>query len=332
MNGQKVAVTGGGGFIGKALVRSLLAQGADVTVLGRNPYPELEKQGVYCQQGDIQDLEFLKKAFCGCTTVFHVAAKAGIWGPKKEYFAINTQGTLNVLQACKVNGVPNLVYTSTPSVVFDQRDINCGDESLQYGSKPLCHYAASKIAAEKAVLAANSDQLRTLAIRPHLVWGPGDQNLIPRLVERGQAKELKIVGSGTNKVDIAYIDNVVHAHILAAKNLAGEATGAGQAFFIGQKEPVMLWKWINELFLQLNIEPIDKRVPFPIAYMAGALLELLGTLRKKNEEPKMTRFLANQLAHSHWFSHRKAEKILGYNELVSSREGMVRLISWLQNR
>ena len=331
MNGQKVAVTGGGGFIGKALVRSLLRQGAEVIVLGRNPYPELEKQGVHCLQGDIQDLEFLTKAFCGCTTVFHVAAKAGIWGPRNEYFAINTQGTLNVLQACKANGVPNLVYTSTPSVVFDQQDINGADESLQYGSKPLCHYAASKIAAEKAVLAANSPKLRTLAIRPHLVWGPGDQNLIPRLVERGQSRELKIVGSGTNMVDIAYIDNVVHAHILAAKNLEGEATGAGHAFFIGQKEPVMLWEWINELFIQLNIEPIVKRVPFPIAYMAGALLEILGTVGKKKEEPKMTRFLANQLAHSHWFSHRKAEKILGYNELVSSSEGMTRLISWLQN-
>jgi len=331
MKGQKVTVTGGGGFIGKALVRALLKEGADVAVLGRNEYPELQKLGVTCLQGDIQDQDFLMQAFAGSSTVFHVAAKAGIWGSKEEYFAINTQGTNNVLRACQNNGVPNLVYTSTPSVVFDQQDITGGDESLPYGRNPLCHYAASKIAAERAVLAANSKKLRTLAIRPHLVWGPGDQNLIPRLVERGRSGALKIVGSGQNKVDIAYIDNVVHAHILAAKNLSGDASGAGLAFFIGQKEPVALWEWINELFTRLEIAPVKKKVPFFVAYTAGSLLEFLGKLSKKKEEPKMTRFIANQLAHSHWFSHRKAEKILGYNELVSTEEGMVRLISWLQN-
>ncbi len=328
----KVVVTGGGGFIGKALVKALLAEGSQVVALGRNHYPELENLGVPCLQGDIRDPTFLDQAFAGCTTVFHVAAKAGIWGAKQEYFAINAGGTQNVISACRHNQVANLIYTSTPSVVFDRANIEGGDESLPYARKPLCHYAASKIAAEKSVLAANGDQLRTVAIRPHLVWGPGDQNLIPRLLDRGRAGLLKIVGSGRNRVDIAYIDNVVHAHILAAKNLWGTGTAGGKAFFIGQKEPVVLWDWINELFVRMEIPPVRRRVPFSLAYTAGACLELAALWGGKKGEPRMTRFLAHQLAHSHWFSHRSAEQHLGYREIVSSPSGMEQLLSWLQQK
>lgn len=326
----KIAVTGGGGFIGKALVRALLQQGCEVVVIGRNPYPDLQGLGVSCLQGDIRDRSFLKRACTGCATVFHVAAKAGIWGPRQEYFAINTLGTENVLAACRTNKVRQLVYTSTPSVVFDRLDINGGDESLPYARKTLCHYAASKIAAERAILQANNGQLRTVAIRPHLVWGPGDQQLIPRLLARGRAGQLQIVGNGTNRVDIAYIDNVVHAHLLAAENLQSSATAAGQAFFIGQREPVVLWHWINALFAQMGIAPVTRRIPFSLAYALGALLEATAILTRQATEPRMTRFLAHQLAQSHWFLHQRAEKVLGYKEQVSTEAGMARLLAWLR--
>ncbi|MDD2465324.1 MAG: NAD-dependent epimerase/dehydratase family protein [Desulfobulbus sp.] len=326
----KIVVTGGGGFIGKALVQALLREGAQVTVIGRNAYPQLDALGVPCIRGDIRDQDFLLQAFAGYSTVFHVAAKAGIWGPQNEYFAINTLGSRNVINACLHNAVSNLIYTSTPSVVFDREDIAGGDESLPYARQPLCYYAASKIAAEKSVLGANSSQLRTVAIRPHLVWGPGDRHLIPRLLESGRAGLLKIVGSGYNLVDIAYIDNVVNAHLLAAENLQRTATAAGQAFFIGQKEPVNLWEWINALFVQVGIQPVRKSVPFPLAYILGGCLEMAATLTRRKEEPRMTRFLAHQLAHSHWFSHRRAEKVLGYEEKISSKVGMERLLAWLQ--
>ncbi len=328
----KIAVTGGGGFIGKAIVKALVQQDCQVVVIGRNPYPDLLAIGVDCRQGDIRDRRFLEATFAGCTTVFHVAAKAGIWGPRHEYFAINTVGTENVLAACRENGVRQLVYTSTPSVVFDRCDINGGDESLPYARKTLCHYAASKIAAERAVLQANDDQLHTVAIRPHLVWGPGDQHLIPRLLERGRAGELKIVGNGQNRVDIAYIDNVVHAHLLAAENLQDSYTAAGQAFFIGQQQPVRLWEWINTLFGQMGIAQIASRIPFPLAYAVGALLEGASTLVRSTNEPRMTRFLAHQLAHSHWFHHQRAEQILGYQEQVTTEAGMERLLAWLWTR
>ena len=182
----------------------------------------------------------VRRAAAGCDTVFHVAAKAGIWGSFQEYYAINVLGTLNVLAACKELGIENLVYTSTPSVVFDGHDLTGADESLPYSSKPLCAYATTKILAEQHVLRNNSEELRTAAIRPHLVWGPGDTNLIPRLMARGREQSLRIVGDGKNRVDIAYIDNVVHAHLLAAENLAGEGTAAGHAFFIGQQEPAVV--------------------------------------------------------------------------------------------
>lgn len=326
---KNVLITGGGGFIGQAIVRKLVSQGLQVNVVGRNSYPQLATMGVRCYRGDIRDLDFLKSIFKGMDTVFHVAAKAGIWGAEKEYFSINTQGTHNVIAACQDACVSALVYTSTPSVVFDRAPLAGADERLPYASRPLCHYAASKIEAEKYVLAADNNGLRTAAIRPHLVWGPGDQQLIPRLLERGKERKLKIVGKGNNMVDISYIDNVVHAHILAAENLHDSGSAGGEAFFIGQEQPVHLWKWINSLFARVGIEQVSKKVPFSLAYLAGAFLEGIFGLVGCGTEPKMTRFLAHQLAHSHWFNHDKAKDILGYQEQVSTAEGMSQLVSWV---
>ncbi len=323
---DRVLVTGGGGFIGLALVRALRAQGIKVRVLGRNRYPAVEVLGATCMLGDIRNLDTLNHAVTGCDTVFHVAAKAGIWGDFADYYSINVLGTLNVLAACQTNNVSALVYTSTPSVVFDGQDL-CGvDESTPYSKKPLCHYATTKILAEQQVLRANCEQLRTAAIRPHLVWGPGDTNLIPRLMERGREKSLRIVGNGQNKVDIAYIDNVVHAHLLAADNLHTTATAAGRPFFIGQQEPVVLWNWINELFARMEVPQVSRRVSPGIAAGAGLLMEMIYGVLAIEREPKMTRFLAEQLSLSHWFSRKNAEKILGYSDQVSTAEGVEKLV------
>lgn len=328
---QTVLVTGGGGFIGKALVLALHRLGAQVRVLGRHPYPDLESLGIACIQGDIRDEAAVQRAVHGASCVFHVAAKAGIWGPKVEYMTINFQGSQNVLAACAKAGVAVLVQTSTPSVVFDQQDLSGVDERQAYASKPLCAYAASKIQAERAILAANCATLKTVAIRPHLVWGPGDRNLIPRLLERARAGRLAIVGNGNNMVDITYIDNAVLAHLLAAENLLGTGTAAGEAFFIGQEAPVRLWQWVNELLVRLDIPPVTRRVPLPLAYGAGAVLELAHTLVARDVEPRMTRFVALQLARSHWFSHARAERMLGYQPLVNTQEGTGRLLAWLHS-
>ena len=328
---KRVVVTGGGGFIGSAIVRRLLAGGDRVTVIGRSKYPELEVQGVRCLQGDISDQNLMDHALHGADLVFHVAAKAGIWGPWKEYEKTNIKGTAACIHGCRKNGIAALVYTSTPSVVFGNRSLEGVDEKTPYARKPLCHYVTSKIVAERLMLEADSRRLRTTAIRPHLVWGPGDPHLIPRLLERGRAGKLKIVGRGRNRVDISYIDNVVQAHLLAADNLLGKGDAGGRAFFIGQEEPVYLWDWINGLFADLGIGQVQKRVPFQVAFALGSVLELVYTGLRRTVEPPMTRFVAQQLAKSHWFDHGAAREILGYQPEISIEVGMKRLLQHCRN-
>lgn len=321
---KRALVTGGGGFVGFAITKRLLDLGVEPVVMGRNQYPHVAEIGVEQKSGDIRDKEAVCHAARGCDTVFHVAAKAGIWGGKEKYFGINYHGTKNIIQACRDNKISSLVYTSTPSVVFASHSIRGAGESLPYADKFLCYYAASKAAAEKCVLAANSPALSTIALRPHLVWGPGDTNLIPRLVKKGQKGQLKQVGDGANLVDISYIDNVVEAHILAAEMRGQNA--AGRAYFISQGQPVNLWGWINNLFKRLDIPLVNKKISFPMAYFAGMMFELVYKAVGIKREPPMTRFLALQLAKSHWFSIAAAKNDFGYEPLVSNEEGMRRMI------
>ncbi len=327
---KNVLVTGGGGFIGLGIVRALRKMGVRTLVVGRHRYPEVEELGAHCLVGDIRDKEFMIQACTNVDTVFHVAAKAGVWGSWDDYFSINVTGTENVIAACQENLISRLIYTSTPSVVFNRGHLRGVDETTPYAEDVLCHYARSKIMAEILVLEANSPLLRTTALRPHLVWGPGDTNLLPRLIKRGRAGSLKIVGDGRNKVDISYIDNVVDAHIQAAINLERYGTAAGEAFFISQGEPVNLWEWISNLFIQLSIPPITKSITFDKAYKIGFVMEKLYGLLRIKQEPKMTRFVAEQLAKSHWFSIKKAEKILPYTPQVSTAEGVQRVVAWVR--
>lgn len=326
---EKALVIGGGGFVGEAVVRQLLGRGLKVAVVGRRPYPALGALGVNLLQGDIRDADFLLKALQGYDTVFHVAAKAGIWGRRNDFEAINIEGARNVISGCLANRVATLVYTSTPSVVFNRRDLCGADETISYPARYLCYYAATKAIAEQLVLAADSPVLKTCALRPHLVWGPGDPHLVPRLLARGRRRLLKQVGDGRNLVDITYVDNAAHAHLLAADNLEHSGSAAGQAYFISDGLPVNLWDWINQLFERTGMPPISKKVSYHAAFMAGAFLEGVYTCLGIEKEPIMTRFLAEQLARSHWFSVEKARNDLGYAPLVSSEEGLERLLAWL---
>jgi len=326
----KVIVSGGSGFVGLALVRRLSGMGHEVVALARHDSPAVRRAGARMVVGDICDLPFIIQASKGADTFFHVAAKAGVWGSWDEYQRINVTGSANVIEACRQNAIPRLVYTSTPSVVFSGASIRGAGEELPYGRRFLCHYARSKAMAEAEVLRANGPGLRTVALRPHLIWGPGDTNLIPRIVERGRAGLLRQVGDGTNRVDISYIDNVVEAHILAEKDLACAGRGAGRAYFISQGEPVNLWDWINTLFDGLCLERVARRVSFRKAYLGGAFMELIYLLARRKEEPLMTRFVAEQLAKDHWFSIAAARRDLGYVPQVSTAAGMERLLAWLK--
>ncbi|HBT96683.1 MAG TPA: 3-beta hydroxysteroid dehydrogenase [Desulfobulbaceae bacterium] len=329
---KTILVTGGAGFVGGAILRMADERGFECVSLSRRFSPDLAKLSLRQIQADIGDRQALIAAFTGVDTVVHAAAIAGVWGAWRDYQKSNIDGTANVLAACRQCGVKNLVYTSTPSVVFDRDDIRGADESLPYARHFLCHYAKSKAIAEKMVLAANDKHLRTCAIRPHLVWGPGDPHLLPRLVERGRRGKLKIVGDGENLVDISYIDNVAYAHLLAADNLAADGAATGKAYFISQGEPVALWSWVNELFSRLGIAPVRAKIPFAAAYGLGATLESLYTLFRKTSEPPMTRFVAEQLAKSHYFSIDRARRDLGYQPLVTHEEGLRRVVAWLKTK
>ncbi|MBU0717784.1 MAG: NAD-dependent epimerase/dehydratase family protein [Planctomycetes bacterium] len=326
---MKALVTGGGGFLGSRIVQMLHARGDEVVALGRGAYPHHELAGIRTMQADIRNAEAIRTACRGMDVVFHVAALPGIWGRRSEFREINVDGTRNVIGACQTCGVPKLVFTSSPSVVFG-RDPLCGvDESQPYPGKYLAHYPETKAAAEQMVLAANGPGLATVALRPHLIWGPGDPHLIPRVIARARAGQLVQVGEGDNLVDITYIDNVAEAHLLAADALSPSSPCAGRTYFISQGEPVSLWPWLNDILRAVGAPEVNRRVSFRKAYTAGAACEAVYRVLGVNQEPPMSRFLASQLAHSHYFDISAAKHDIGYIPRVSVSEGLVRMIEHL---
>lgn len=323
---MKALVTGGGGFVGKAVVQRLLARGVEVSSIGRSPQPGLEKMGVEVIQGDLADKGTTVAACKGMDAVFHVAAKAGVWGSRESFFNANVLGTRNILAGCRAGGVDRLVYTSTPSVVFNGGEFTGEDESLPYGSDWLCHYAETKAIAEKEVLEADGqDGLATVALRPHLVWGIGDPHLLPRVIARAQTGKLRIVGDGTNKVDISHVDNVADAHLLALDAL-GQGKANGKAYFLSQGEPVVLWDWINDILHRLDIPPVTKKVPPGLAKALGGILEGLWTTFRLGGEPPMTRFVAVELAKSHFYSVEAAKRDLGYVPKMTTQDGVAAFV------
>lgn len=324
-------VTGAGGFLGQYIVEQLIARGDQVRALTRHKYPALEALGVECLHGDIQDLAAVKRACRGVEAVFHVAAVAGIWGPWKHYHGINTLGTKNVISGCCHAGVTRLVFTSSPSVTFAGRD-QCGvDESAPYPSRWLCHYSHSKALAEQLVLEASGQHhLLTCSLRPHLIWGPRDQHLIPRLMDRARKGQLRQIGDGKNLIDAVYVENAAAAHLQAADALTPESPVCGRAYFITNGEPMNCWQWINELLALAGLPAVHRRVSFRAAYLAGALLESIWTVLGRTDEPRMTRFLAAQLATSHYFDISAAHRDFGYVPRVSMAAGMEKLAAWLR--
>jgi nucleoside-diphosphate-sugar epimerase len=318
-------VTGGGGFLGKAIVTRLIARGDAVTSFARGDYPELHALGVNVKQGDLTDSDAVKRAADGCDIVFHVAAKPGIWGPYQEYYRTNVVGTENVVTACRAGGIARLVFTSTPSVVFDGKDQEGIDESAPYPEHYHAFYPQTKAIAERLVLQANDNRLATVALRPHLIWGPGDNHLVPRILARARAGMLRRVGRRANRVDCVYIDNAADAHLLAADRLAPGAPIAGKAYFISQGEPWPLWDLVNAILKAADLPPVTRTIAPSVAYAAGWAFEMTYRLLGLTGEPRMTRFLARELSTAHWFNIDAARRDLGYAPTVSIDEGLRRL-------
>ena len=322
---MKALVTGGGGFLGGAIVKQLVERGDKVKTIQRSDYPFLKELGVKTYKGDLTKFDDINEAVKDCDVVFHVAAKAGVWGDYEAYYQANVIATKNVIEVCRKNNIPNLVYTSTPSVVFDGESEEGINETAPYAKTFFNAYQKTKAEAEQLVINANSESLKTVSLRPHLIWGPGDNHLVPRVINRAKTGKLKLVGNNNYKVDSCYIDNAAKAHILAADELMADAECAGKAYFISNDEPISMAELINKILAAAGLTPVNKRVPEKLAYVVGALLELIYKTLNIKSEPIMTRFIAKQLSTAHWFDLTAAEQDFGYKVEVSIDEGMQRL-------
>ncbi|MBN6150628.1 NAD-dependent epimerase/dehydratase family protein [Xanthomonas sp. AmX2] len=330
---MKIVVTGGGGFLGQALCRGLLERGHEVLSFNRGHYPQLQALGVGQIRGDLADAQAVRHAIAGADAVFHNAAKAGAWGSYDSYHQANVVGTEHVLAACRAAGVGRLVYTSTPSVTHRATHPvqGLGADQVPYGEDFQAPYAATKAIAERAVLAANDAQLATVALRPRLIWGPGDNQLLPKLAARARAGRLRLVGDGSNLVDTTYIDNAAQAHFDAFAHLAVGAPCAGKAYFISNGEPLPMRDLINRLLAAVGAPPVHKTLSFKAAYRIGALCETLWPLLRLRGEPPLTRFLAEQLCTPHWYSMEPARRDFGYVPRVTIEQGLARLASSWRN-
>ncbi len=328
---MKALVTGAGGFLGQYIVEQLRQRGDQVRALVRRESPALAGLGVEIARGDIRHAAEVERACEGVDVVFHTAAIASIWGPWELFYETNTLGTRHVIEGCRKHRVPKLVFTSSPSVTFGGEDQCNIDESAPYPTRWLAHYPHTKALAEQEVLAANSDELLTCALRPHLIWGPRDQHLIPRLLTRARSGQLRQVGDGQNLVDTIYVENAALAHLQAADALSPGSPVAGRAYFLSQGEPVNCWGWINRILELAGISPVNRCISLRVAYAAGAVLETLWKVTGRTSEPRMTRFLALQLARHHYFDISRARNDFGYEPRIGTEEGLRRLAaSWTE--
>ena len=334
-------VTGGTGFLGRRLVERLLVNDRSVTILARSPAPDLAQRGVRFVRTSLDDVDAVRAACADVETIFHTAANVGVWGRYDDFFRTNVLGTRALLEGCRAHGVKHLVYTSTPSVVYHGGDLAGADESLPLTTSCPSPYPLTKAIAEREVLAANCATSRTIALRPHLIWGVGDPHLVPRVLARARAGRLRIIGSGRNRVDMVHIENAVDAHFLAEQALISPSPiasrrssdarpAAGRAFFITNGEPIILWDWINDLLRAIGEPPVTKKISLRTASAIGAFCETAWSLLPVQTEPPMTRFIAAELAKDHWFDLTAARRDLGYTPRITMATGTAELIAALK--
>ncbi|MDD5208665.1 MAG: NAD-dependent epimerase/dehydratase family protein [Elusimicrobiales bacterium] len=328
---MKALVTGGGGFLGGAIIKLLLARGVQARTFSRGEYPPLAKLGVECLRGDLHDREAAAAACTGCDTVFHVAAKVGMWGRYSDFYETNVSGTANLLEAAKAAEVSRFIFTSSPSVVFAGGDVEGWNETAPYPASFDSYYAETKARAEQLVLAANSPEFSTVALRPHLVWGPGHDHLVSGIVAKGRAGKIRRIGDFNKLIDTTYIDDAALAHWLAAEKLSPAAPCAGKAYFISQGDPRPNWDIINLILAAAGTGPAVKKVPYGPAYAAAAAMETFWRLAGIKTEPPLTRFVLQQLTTAHWFDISAARRDLGYAPGVTIEQGMRRLEEWFKS-
>lgn len=317
----QVLVTGGGGFLGSAICRQLVARGDHVRSLARGDYPELRALGVETLRGDAAHTETMEHAANGCDLVIHTAAKAGVWGSEEEYYRSNVLATQAVIATCHKHNIQRLVFTSSPSVIAGSIPLRGVDESVPYPSRYLADYPRTKAIAERMVRAANSQSLRTICLRPHLILGPGDPHLVPRLVDRAKRGRLRFLGDGTNLIDVTYVEDAARAHLLAADVLlTPDPTIVGSVYFLSQGQPMPLAGVINGILREAGIPLVQRSISPELGKTVGMIAEWIYKSIHLQGEPPLTRFVAEELSTDHYFDISAARRDLGYTPSIGVEE------------
>jgi nucleoside-diphosphate-sugar epimerase len=324
---DKFLVTGGGGFLGSAICAALKGAGHEVYAICRGSYPELESAGIKIIRHDLENEIPAQVGALGIAGVFHTASKVEMWGRYESFYRTNVIGTQNLIKFCKKYGINRLVYTSSPSVIADDSDASGIDESYPYPNNHLAHYPATKALAEKEVLSANSESLATIALRPHLIWGPGDRHLVPTILKRAKVGRLVRVGLGKNKVDTSFVEDCVAAHLCAMDALKNNSRCHGKAYFISQGEPVYLWEWIDKILVLNGLSKVSRSIPAGLAKSLGRICEVLVRCLPGKREPFLTRFLASQMSRDHYFNISAAARDLGYKPRYSIDQALTATFS-----
>ena len=324
---MRVLVTGGTSLLARRTAEALVARGDDVVLLQRNASPTDIEQVL----GDVRDADVVLRAVEGCDAVIHAAAKVGVVGAWEDYRSINVDGTANVVAAARQHGVSRVVHVSTPSVAHAGHSLVGAPASPAVTGRTDAHYAESKAIAERLALGAASDALPLVAIRPHLVWGPGDTQLVGRIVDRARSGRLALVGGGTALIDTTYIDNAASALVAALDAAVPGAACIGRAYVIANGEPRPIRELIEGILRAAGVQVTPRNVPLRAATMAGSIVEKLWPLRHPDVEPPLTRFLAEQLGTAHWFDPRPARDDLGWTPTVTIDQGLEHLTAWFES-
>ncbi|MXZ13759.1 MAG: NAD-dependent epimerase/dehydratase family protein [Candidatus Dadabacteria bacterium] len=328
-----VLVTGGCGFIGGAIVHALADEGRDVRVV--SPLCHSFRSDVRFLNVDIRDLSALVRACQGCETVIHCASVVQTRNTARdEMWSVNYGGTVNVIEACRRAGVRKLVHISSASVVFEGRDIEAGDETLPYAEVSMSAYVDSKIEAERRVLEfATEGVTRACALRPHLVFGPGDQRFLPNILKRADGAGIREVGRREKLSDFVYIDNVVDAVLTAERALDSNGLVSGQAYFVTNAEPVPFFEFIERLLMASGYGPIRRRIPYWVAYAGAGIVEGFHAVIRRGLVPEdgLSRFAVRYLNTHHYFRIDKARRDLHWQPRVSLAEGIARTANSLHD-
>lgn len=322
---MQILLTGATGFLGQAIAVALKDQGHSVRAIVRTDSRELAKLGIDQRHGQITAFDQVCSAADGCDAIVHSAGCSDPLASIEQLHDANVRSTDCMLGACELLGIPRLLLTSCANVVIGATDLENADERQVYPQQWISAYPHTKALAEQRVLAANSAQLATSVLRPHLLWGAGESRLLPALLDLARRGKLRLFGEPDRKIDPCHIDNAAHAHALAVAKLEPGSAIAGKRYFIGQGEPMSIENFLNAL-LRAGGFPPEKRRMNAITARALATAAKAGA---DSTSPLINPYLLELFSHSSWFNLAAAKRDLGYAPKLSTAEGMSRLFTAL---